>query len=323
MNKILMFGAFAPKGVEYFKEKSAGRYELAFGSTYKDLEKHNDAAYIVLRGPAMDAEHIAGLKNARMLHRWGVGYNDVDVKAAGERGIRVAITAGMNAQPVAEMATLLILAAFRHFLQHIDDAKHEKLLGSYLIADSWMINGRRVGIVGMGAIGRKLTKILQGFGAEVVYYDVFRLPEEVERELNVTFLPFKELLATSDIISLHMPLLDSTRNMIDAKAIAMMRPNALLVNTARGGIVDTDALLAAVRERRIWGAALDTVEGEPLPSDHPIFSEPHILLTPHVGGNTEDNIVNMAACIFDNIERLERGEEVVPRCLVNKQYLKA
>ena len=322
MNKILMFGAFAPKGVDYFREHAAGKYELAFGSTYEDLEKHADAAYLVLRGPAMDAAHIATLKNARVLHRWGVGYNDVDVKAAGERGIRVAITAGMNAQPVAEMAALLILASFRHFTQHIDDAKHEKLLGSYLIPDSWMICGRRAGIVGMGAIGRRLTKILQGFGAEVVYYDVFRMNEEAEKEMNVTFLPLEELLKTSDIVSLHMPLLDSTRNMINAERIAMMKPDALLVNTARGGIVDTDALLKAVQERRIWGAALDTVEGEPLPADHPIFKEPHILLTPHVGGNTEDNVVNMAACVFDNIERLERGEEVAPRCLVNKQFLK-
>ena len=197
------------------------------------------------------------------------------------------------------------------------------MYGGPVIADSFMINGRRVGIFGMGAIGRKVAKIVQGFGAEVVYYDAFRLPEETEKELNVTFLQPEEIYKTADIISLHMPLLDSTRKMIDEKAIGMMKPDMLIVNTARGEIIDTDALLKAVRERRIWGAALDTVEGEPLPPDHPIFSEPHILLTPHVGGNTEDNIVNMAACIFDNIERLERGETPVGRCIVNKQYLKA
>ncbi len=322
MNKILMFGNYAPKGIEYFREHCAGKFELAFGATYEDLAAHDDATYIVLRGPAMDAAHIATLKNAKVLHRWGVGYNDVDVKAAGERGIRVGITAGMNAQPVAEMATLLILASFRHLCEQVEDAKHKKVLGTALIADSWMISGRRVGIVGMGAIGRKLTKIMQGFGAEVVYYDVFRLPEEAEKELNVTFMPFEEVLGTSDIVSLHMPLLDSTRHMIDAHALSLMKPTALLVNTARGGIVDTDALIAAVRERRIWGAALDTIEGEPVDPDHPVFSEPHILLTPHAAGNTEDNVVNMAACILDNFERVERGEELAPRCLVNKQYLK-
>ncbi len=322
MNKILMFGSFAPKGVEYFRERCAGKFDLAFGATYDDLATHSDATYIVLRGPVMDAARIATLKNAKVLHRWGVGYNDVDVKAAGERGIRVGITAGMNAQPVAEMAALLILASFRHLCEQVEDAKHKKVLGTALIADSWMIGGRRVGIVGMGAIGRRLTKIMRGFGADVVYYDVFRPSPEDEKELGVAYLPFEELLKTSDIVSLHMPLLDSTRRMIDARALSLMKPTALLVNTARGGIVDTDALIAAVRERRLWGAALDTIEGEPLDPGHPVFAEPHILLTPHAAGNTEDNVVNMAACILDNFERVERGEEMAPRCLVNGQYLK-
>ncbi|MBR1896754.1 MAG: 2-hydroxyacid dehydrogenase [Pyramidobacter sp.] len=322
MNKIVLFGTYPDKGINYFKEHCAGKYELVLAATYEELEANSDAAYVVLRGPAMPAERIKAMKGAKLFHRWGVGFNDVDIKQAGKQGAYVCITAGMNAQPVAEHAALLMLASFRHLTAHMENAKKGIMYGGPVISDSWMINGRRVGILGMGAIGRKVAKIVQGFGAEVVYYDAFRLPEETEKELNVTFLPLEEVFKTADIISLHMPLLDSTRRMIDARALSMMKPDMLIVNTARGEIIDTDALLAAVRERRIWGAALDTVEGEPLPPDHPIFSEPHILLTPHVGGNTEDNIVNMAACIFGNIETLERGEQLAPRFIVNKQHLK-
>ncbi len=323
MNKIVLFGTYPEKGLDYFRKNCTGKYEMVLASTYDELEANANAAYIVLRGPAMPAERIRAMKGAKLFHRWGVGFNDVDIKQAGEQGVAVCITAGINAQPVAEHAALLMLASFRHLTAHIENAKKGIMYGGPIISDSWMINGRRVGILGMGAIGRKVAKIVQGFGAEVVYYDAFRLPEEGEKELNVAFLPLEEVFRTADIISLHMPLLDSTRKMIDEKAISMMKPDMLIVNTARGEIIDTDALLKAVQERRIWGAALDTVEGEPLPPDHPIFSEPHILLTPHVGGNTEDNIVNMAACIFNNIETLERGKALAPRFVVNRQFLKA
>lgn len=322
MNKILLFGTFPEKGLEFFRCSCADRYVLACAGTYEELARHSDAAYFVLRGPRMGKEQILFLKKAKLLHRWGVGYNDVDVETAGALGIPVAITAGVNAQPVAEHAALLILASFRHLLQHVEDAKASKMYGGLLISDSWMINGRRAGILGLGNIGKRLAKILQGFGAEVVYYDAYRLPEAAEKELGIAYLPLEEVLKSSDIISLHMPLLESTHHMINGDSIGLMKKSALLVNTARGEIVDTEALLDAVEERRIWGAALDTVEGEPLPAGHRIFSMSHVLLTPHVSGNTEDNIVNMAACIFDNIERLERGESLPQRCVVNRQFLK-
>ena len=185
-----------------------------------------------------------------------------------------------------------------------------------------MLNGKRVGLLGLGHIGQKVAAIVRGFGAEVVYYDASRVSPDMEATLGAQFLPLDEVLRTSDIISLHMPLLDSTKHLINAEAIAKMRSSALLVNTARGGIIDTDALLEALKEHRILGAALDTIEGEPLPLDHPAFELDNLLITPHAGGNTEDNNNNMASYIMDNIDAMESGKSLNPYSIVNAKFLK-
>ena len=322
MNKIVMLGNYPQEAHEFIEKRSEGRYEVVWAQSYADLKGDTSGEYIVLRVPNTPAEEVKTFTQARLFHRWGVGYNNVDIKAAGEMGVPVAITTGGNAQPVAEQALCLMLASFRHTVENQADAKRGNAFGGNYISDSFMINGRRVGILGLGAIGKRVARAVQGFGAEVVYFDVFRLPEEAEKELKVTYLPMEEVLKTSDIVSIHMPLLESTRGLINKDRLALMKKNALLVNTARGEIVNTEDLLEAVRERRIWGAALDTVAGEPLPADHPVFSADHVLVTPHVAGNTADNTINMATILMANIDTMERGEELHPRFIVNRQFLK-
>jgi len=155
----------------------------------------------------------------------------------------------------------------------------------------------------------------------VQYYDVFRWDEAREEEANVKYVDMDTLLSTSDIISIHVPLLESTEGIINKEAFAKMKNSAILINTARGPIVNTGDLLDAVNSGEIAAAAMDTVAGEPLPADHPIFKCDKILLTPHAGGNTNDNTENMVRIIVDCISEMENGTGPAKRFVVNSQYL--
>lgn len=323
MNKVVLLGRFPEAGRAILKERCRGRYEVAEAGTEEGLEEQRDGTYYILRGFRMGAAEIEKLSSeARLLHRWGVGFDAVDIEAAGRRGITVSICAGVNAQPVAELAVLLMLASYRRLPELLLRSREGRKDKEDIIGRSWLIEGKTVGLVGLGNIGRRVARMVRGFGAEVAYYDPYRAAPEVEEALGVRFLPLDELLRVSDIVSLHMPLLESTRHLIDAEAIAKMKPSALLVNTARGGIVDTEGLLKALEERRILGAALDTIEGEPLPAGHRAFAMDNLLVTPHAGGNTEDNNRNMALYIMDNIDAMEAGGEPNRSSVVNREYLK-
>ncbi|WP_418844852.1 2-hydroxyacid dehydrogenase [Pyramidobacter piscolens] len=322
MNKVVIVGRVPDAGRKILYERCAGRYDVAEVLSNKELAKHLDGTYYILRGFPMGAAEIEKLGgDARLIHRWGVGFDAVDIEAAGKKGIIVSICAGVNSQPVAELTVMLMLASLRHLPELMSRAKAGRKDKEDIIARSWLISGKRVGLVGLGSIGRRVAAAVGGMGAEVTYYDPFRAAPETEKELGVEFLPLDELLKSSDIVSLHMPLLDSTRHLIDAAALAKMKPSALLVNTARGGIVDTEALLKALAGKRLFGAALDTIENEPLPAGHPAFSLENLIITPHAGGNTEDNNRNMAAYIMDNIDAMESGRGPTPRSVVNRQFL--
>lgn len=323
MNKVVLLGKFPEAGREILRERCRGRYKVAEVGAEDGLEEQLDGTYYILRGFRMGAAEIEKLSpETRLLHRWGVGFDTVDIEAAGRRGITVSICAGVNAQPVAELTVLLMLASYRRLPELLARSREGRKDKEDIISRSWLIEGKTIGLVGLGSIGRRVARMVRSFGAKVAYYDPYRATSEVEQELGVSFLPLDELLRVSDIVSLHMPLRESTRHLIDAEAIAKMKPSALLVNTARGGIVDTDALLNALEERRIFGATLDTIEGEPIPAGHRAFELDNLLITPHAGGNTEDNNKNMAAYIMDNIDAMEEGGEPNRSSVVNREYMK-
>ena len=146
--------------------------------------------------------------------------------------------------------------------------------------------GSTVGIVGMGRIGREVARRLAGWQAELIYYDPVRLPADVERELQVRYAELDQLLRTADAVTVHVPLNVHTRNLIDSESLSVMKPSAILVNTARGGLVDEDALAAALRSGQLLGAGLDVFIHEPIPVDHPLVELPNVILTPHSAGPT-------------------------------------
>jgi len=171
------------------------------------------------------------------------------------------------------------------------------------------LSGRTVGVVGLGNIGKKVARRARGFDARVQYYDVLRLTEAEEDALGVRFVLLAELLRTSDIVTLHVPLTDVTRGMIGARELGLMKKDAILINTCRGPVVDEPALYQALKERKIGGAGLDVLVDEPPAKDNPLFTLPNVTLTPHSAGPTWENWLGRFRNGFDNIQRVAAGRK--------------
>ena len=243
----------------------------------------------------------------RLIQLLSAGYDRADIAAARRAGVPVANNGGANAVAVAEHAMLLMLAVCRRLpLQHAN-------VGS----GRWRGNepprvhelkGRTLGIVGLGTIGKKTARLAGAFGMTVHYYDIARLTEDAEDALGVRFRLLGELLRTSDIVSLHVPLNPTTRHLVGAREIALLKPTAVLVNTSRGPVVDEVALTEALAAGKIAGAGLDVFDQEPPDADNPLFSLDNVVLTAHLAGPTVESSTARLRNAFDNVERVERGE---------------
>ena len=250
----------------------------------------------------------------RLVQVLSAGYDRADIGAARRAGVPLANNGGANSVAVSEHALLLMLAVSRQLIrQHAN-----------VVAGRWRGNstprlhelrGKVLGIIGMGTIGKKVARLAHAFGMIVHYYDIARLPEDQEDLLEVRFRLFRELLRTSDIVSLHVPLNASTQHMLGARELALLKPEAILINTSRGPVIDEVALHAALAEGAFAGAGLDVLDQEPPPPDNPLFGLDNVVLTAHMAGPTQESNIARLRNAFDNVQRVERGEKplwVVP-----------
>lgn len=255
----------------------------------------------------------------KLAHVEGVGFNLVDVAAAKAAGIRVCNNRATNNGAVAEHTVGLMLAAMRRTawcnagILSDGFAACQKEQREQGVSE---IGGKHVGLVGIGAIGREVAGRLSGWGLTISYYDAFRPSPEVEKELGVTYLAFDELVRSCDIISMHVPALPSTLNMMGEKQFKAMKPTAYFINTARGEVVDQDALVAALERGEIAGAALDTLTPEPAPADLNILNmspaaQKRLTITPHIGGTTDEAFTRMLKGAIANFQRVLAGEEPI------------
>ena len=289
----------APAGYE-FVMASAGspEYEAAIG----------DAEYLVGFVSGLIREELyANAPKLKLIQLLSAGYDDADIGAARQAGVPIANNGGAHSVAVSEHAVLLKLAVSRQLVsQHTN-----------VTAGRWRGNGtprlfelrnKTVGIIGLGSIGKKVARLCQAFGTNVIYYDIARLNEAEEDALGVRFRLLGELLETADIVSLHVPLNDSTHHMIGADALASMKSSAILVNTSRGPVVDEKALYDTLAEGKIQGAGLDVFDEEPPANDHPLFALNNVILTAHMAGPTFESHTARIRNGFDNVQRVTRGE---------------
>ncbi len=263
----------------------------------------------------IDAEVLDSLPSLKVVSNMAVGFDNIDVEACTARGVIVCITPDVLTETTADFTWALILSVARRVCEaaaavHKGQWRTWEPLG-FLGRD---MAGATLGIVGLGRIGQAVARRASGFGMRIVYTDRARQPREIEEQLRATFLPLDELLTESDIVTLHVPLTPETRKLIGARELARMKPGALLINTARGAVVDTDALVAALRDRRLWGAGLDVTDPEPLPADHPLLRCPNVIVTPHIASASEVTRARMAELAAQNLVAALRGERP-PRSL--------
>lgn len=248
--------------------------------------------------------------NLKVISRYGVGVDRVDLEAAKARGILVTNTPGVNAVAVAELAMGLIM----------DLARKISLLDRKTKAGEWVrstgieLGNKTLGILGLGAIGKNLARYGQGFSMKVIAYDPY-INKEYAEENNITVASFEQVIETSDILSLHLPLIKETAHLINQDVISKMKSGAILVNTSRGGIIDEAAAYEALKIGRLGGLGLDAFEVEP-PEDSPLFKLENIVVTPHTGAHTIEATQNMADLAVENLIAVLSGKEC--RYIINK-----
>jgi phosphoglycerate dehydrogenase-like enzyme len=267
-----------------------------------------EADFLILFPSRIAEPALRAGRKLRLIQLVSVGFDSMNLPLCRELGIPVANNGGTNSIDVAEHTLALILAAYRRltaFDRHVR-ADRWRALDSGLT--TYTIQGKTVGIVGLGQIGQRVAGLLRPFGAELLYYDPYPPAAERERELGVRRASLEELLQQSDIVTLHVPLFPETRGLIGQRELAMMKPTALLVNTCRGPVVDEAALTEALRTGQIMGAALDVLEKEPPDPANPLLTLENVLFTPHTAGVTYDTWPRRGEFIFQNLQRVWAGE---------------
>lgn len=321
MINVVLAGQYPAGTYEKFRTMlPEEQFELRAVDTQEAYSAMTDAEIMILRVFKAPKEVILRNPKLKMILRWGAGYDSVDIQAAGERGIPVTNAPGANAGAVSELAVMLMLAVGRRLLCHTRSLSQGEWSKNTYLNSSFCLNNKLVGIVGGGNIGRQVAAKVQAFGAQVQYYDPYRLPAELEERCRMTYVPLETLIESSDIISLHVPLLDSTRHMLGEEEMKRMKDGAIVINTARGGLVDDDALVRAVHSGKLAGAGLDGVEREPLPAGDPLLTEPNIIVTPHIGGGTADIGDVIMPMLAQDIRDFTAGNK--PAHIVNQEFLK-
>lgn len=289
------------------------------------LAAGQDADFILADAVAKVSANVIGqMPQLKLIHSEGVGFNGIDVEAAAKRGIYVCNSKGMNATAVAEQAILLMLG----LLRDVCGGDRSVRAGEQIqVKEQVMINASlkelgdcTIGLVGFGDIGKATARMAAVFGAKVNYYELCPMEQAVEAEYGVTYMPLDELLASSDIVSLHVPVTKATMEMADEAFFAAMKPGSYLINTARGELVKEEALLAAIRSGHLAGAGLDTLSNEPVRQDHRMLqAEPQvaekILYSCHIGGVTASSFKRGYDMIWEDIRLVAAGQR--PKRIVN------
>lgn len=292
---------------ELFAQLEAAGYEVVKNTTGGILEKEQmkemiaDCVGIIVGVDPLDAEVLACAPKLRAISKYGVGVDNIDLACCEQRGIKVSRAVGANSEAVADYAMALMLAVARK-VPMIDRKCRQLDWGKITTRD---VSNATLGLFGLGAIGRHVAKRAQGFGMKVIAYDPY-WPEAFAKENGIERTDAETIFRTADFISLHLPLMPETEGFVGERELGMMKRDAVLINTARGGLVDERALLAALKENRIYGAGLDAFAHEP-PEDDSWFELDNVVLGSHCAASTRGATRNMGRIATDNILRDLKG----------------
>lgn len=318
MKKIVVIQPLRPEALALFDQRSDVTYEIVTDFTPANLlTKVAEADAITVRDAPLPVEVLAAAPNLKIVSRHGVGYDNIPVAYCSERGIPVTVVGDVNAVSVAEHAIYLILAAAR-FGVELDEAVRGNEFGRRAKLIGVELQGRTLLLVGYGRIGRETARRAQGLGMEIIVYDPYADRAAFPGTRFAETLD--EGLEQADVVSLHIPLSDATRNLIDARALALMPKGSIVINTARGGIIDEEALAASLNSGHTHAAGLDVFAVEPLPAGSPILGSKRVILTPHSAALTEESLIGMGVMTARNALAGLDGT-LDPQLVVNRKVL--
>ncbi len=302
---IAFLTPMAAPTIEVVRHLKPPGFTIEFAQTNEPtehLEIVSRADAIMAAGTFVTAEMIAQAPRLKLIQKWGIGVDKIDLEAARRAGVTVAITAGATSIPVSEHTLMLMLATSRRLPLAHRSLQEGKWIASDLRTVCAKLDGKTVGLFGFGNIARFVAKRLSGFDVNILYHSRTRLDPAIEQQFNVRYVDFDTLLAQSDILSLHAPLTDQTKHLFNTKTFNKMKRGAMLINTARGELIDETALVEALRSGQLSSAGLDTFEGEPPRADHPLLHMDQVVATPHSAGGVYDNVPHIVGHMFRNIE---------------------
>jgi len=315
--KVFVTRQIPQKGLEMLK----ARFEVEIGASDRNLSRREicegtkDAdALVCLLSDAIDEEILSGAKKLKIIANYAVGYNNINVEYAKEHGIFVTNTPGVLTETTADLTWALMLSVARRIVEADKFTRSGKFKGwePELMLGSDVF-GKTLGVVGAGRIGQAVMKRAIGFGMRVIYYSKSRLPLDIESNLNASYVSLEKLLKEADFVSLHVPLTKNTYHMIGEDQLSLMKQTAYLINTARGPVVDEEALVKFLKEKRIAGAALDVFENEPLLT--PGLTElDNVVITPHIGSASKETREKMSVIVAENVIAALEGK-IPPNCV--------
>ncbi len=317
MSKVFVSRRIAQKAIDMLtRYAEVDVWEGEHGAPRQEfLRRIADVDGIVLWGEdKMDGPAIDAAPKLKLIANVSVGYDNIDIEAAAKRGVMASNTPGVVTDSTADLTFALMLAITRRLVEMVNlTARGEWKLWGPMDMLGCDVHHKTLGIIGLGRIGVAVAQRAQGFSMKVVYSDVVRRPDEAE--LGVEYISdIPALLGMSDFVSIHVPLSRGTRYLIGVKELSFMKPTAILINASRGKVVDQKALYEALKRKQIWGAALDVTEEEPIPRDDPLLTLDNIIITPHIGTQTEETGIKMSVLAVENmIASLE--EKSVPNCV--------
>ncbi len=278
--------------------------------TEEDLQRMVDTDFLVVGDEPVSKDLLRHTRRLKLIQRLGVGFDNVDLEAATRFGIPVCTMPDFNAATVAEHTIMLILALLRRVFESNLLMKAGRWpLHTVAAQGIFDLQGKTLGIIGLGAIGEAVASRAQAFEVRILYYDKKRRSTAVEKELSVSYATLDDLLEESDIVTIHLPLTSETHRLIGRAEINKMKRTAIFINTARGAIVDDEALAEALDQGTIAGAGLDVFSQEPPDPRHPLRKCTNVLLTPHSAGQTREAMERMVTMMLENIQRVARNEE--------------
>jgi glyoxylate reductase len=273
---------------------------------------------VIVALPPLDREVLQQASNLKVISRRGVGYDNVDVQAASEQGIYVTITPVLSGT-VADLAFALLLATAR-WVPHAHQLVASRDWQTRVDRDRYVgidVFGKTLGIIGLGRIGSEMAKRARGFEMPLLYYDLVR-NQALEKEFEIQFQPLNRVLVEADFVSIHVPLTNQTRGLLSESELKLMKRTSIVINTARGPIIDEDALYTALREKWIAGAGLDVFDDEPIRPENPLLALDNVVLTPHIAGATSECRRRSASAAVENVIRVLQGK--CPRYPINEPY---